>query len=73
MFISCVGEIGNGTLNGTQFNGNKRKQLEFVNITSTNQVVSVLYYCIQIYLKLLKFGTRFGTREPTCANFFGTY
>ena len=66
-------EIGNGTLNGTQFNGNKRKQLEFVNITSTNQVVSVLYYCIQIYLKLLKFGTRFGTREPTCANFFGTY
>ena len=50
-------EIGNGTLNGTQFNGNKRKQLEFVNVTSTNQVVSVLYYCIQIYLKLLKFGT----------------
>ena len=66
-------EIGNGTLNGTQFNGNKRKQLEFVNVISTNQVVSVLYYCIQIYLKLLKFGTRFGTREPTCANFFGTY
>ena len=22
-------EIGNGTLNGTQFNGNKRKQLDF--------------------------------------------
>ena len=66
-------EIGNGTLNGTQFNGNKRKQLELVNVTSTNQVVSVLYYCIQIYLKLLKFGTRFGTHEPTCANFFGTY
>lgn len=37
-------EIGNGTLNGTQFNGNKRKQLEFVNVISTNQVVSVLYY-----------------------------
>ena len=44
-------EIGNGTLNGTQFNGNKRKQLEFVNVTSTNQVVSVLYYCIHIYLE----------------------
>ena len=37
-------EIGIGTLNGTQFNGNKRKQLEFVNVISTNQVISVLYY-----------------------------
>ena len=73
VFHLLCGQIKNGTLNGTQFNGNKRKQLEFVNVISTSQVVSVLYYCIQIYLKLLKFGTRFGTHEPTCANFFGTY
>ena len=34
-------QVSIGTLNGTQFNVNKRKQLEFVNVTSTNQVVSV--------------------------------
>ena len=34
-------EIGNGTLNGTQFNGNKRKQFEIVIVINTIQVVSV--------------------------------
>ena len=42
-------EVGIGTLNGTQFNANKRKQLEIVNITNAVQVVSVKFCIIQIY------------------------
>ena len=34
-------QVSNGTLNGTQFNGNKRKQFEIVNVINTKQIVSV--------------------------------
>ena len=34
-------QVSNGTLNGTQFNGNNRKQLELVKVINIIQVVSV--------------------------------